>query len=284
MNSNCGAATINGLPCNSTNVIIEPITPLPFGCTFNLNGTINIPNGTNPFIASIYYRFQSIANPAIFSQTYRADFGINNRVKLNINIISLSASNPVYSNTINLFNTSYIQNNSGGFCTNGQANISNATITETTSPINPFWMITPTGNVVLRPGVSIGNTVPLLPQLNYELTYTMCMTGSSVWCNSGSVDIWYGYPLNKTGNVSNNLEKVIIAPNPSIDGVYNLLFETQVKLVTIEIYNNMGQKMYESQITDTNEQLLQLDKLPKGNYILKIWDDNQTITKNIVKQ
>jgi hypothetical protein len=283
-NSSCVAATINGVPFTNANVTIEPITPMPFGCTFNPNGTINIPNGTNPFSASIYYRFRSIANPAIFSETYRADFGINNRITTANYNISLTAANPVYNGSTNILTSCSRQNNIGGFCVNDGASATNVTFSDTTSPPNLYWTINTAGNVVLRPGVVITNTVPPLPQTTHELTYNMCITGSTVWCNTGKVVITYGYPMNKPATNSNNLEKAVIAPNPSSDGIFSILFDTIVKVVTIEVYNNIGQKMYEAQTEGTNEHLLVVDRLPKGTYVLKLKDGNQAITKNIVKQ
>ena len=284
-NNGCAYATINNVPANSSNVTIETLTPLPFGCVFNPDGSgrIIIPLGTNPFAASVYCRFRSIANPALFSEYFRVDFGINNRVMPADYNISLAAANPVYNGTTNVNLYSKRQQYDTGNCTALGTTASNVTLTDTTTPPNPYYTINAAGNLVLRPNVTIGSTVPVLPEVTYELTYSMCIPGSSVWCNTGRVVITYGYPLNKVANNSNLLEKAIIAPNPSSDGVCTILFDSQVKKVTVEVYNNMGQKMYEAQADGTKEHILVMDRLPKGNYVLKIKDEEQTIIKNIVK-
>ncbi|HNU60295.1 MAG TPA: T9SS type A sorting domain-containing protein, partial [Aquaticitalea sp.] len=50
----------------------------------------------------------------------------------------------------------------------------------------------------------------------------------------------------------------------------------------IEIYSVLGKKVFETAIQDS--QVLQLDGLSAGIYIIRLTQDNQTISKKLIKQ
>lgn len=306
-NTSCTFATINGVPCSAANVTIEPINPLPFGCFFNSDGTRTIPAGTLPFNTEnlVHYRFRSIANPCIFSDIYRVDFGISPKVIPAFVNVWLHAGSPpieVYSNgSANVLNTpllSQINTSISGVCGYIPAiidasNVSNTiTVTETTSSINPYYKIDiQTGAIVFRAPYNSSNPPPAAPNASnpntyYQLTYNMCInnTGATTFCASQVVNIIYYYGSNKLVNPNNNLETLIISPNPSSDGIYTLTLNKEIKSSTLEVYNMIGQKMYGEKVSGLKEHQLFLDNLPKGTYLLRLENNGEIITKNIVRQ
>ncbi len=68
-----------------------------------------------------------------------------------------------------------------------------------------------------------------------------------------------------------------IYPNPS-DG--NFFINNSNKEYSIEIYNSIGQKVY--QIKNTNSETLSVSQLDKGIYFMKIIDDSKSTTKKII--
>lgn len=308
INSTCTYATIDGVPCTAANVIIEPLSPLPFGCTFSPHGTIRIPAGTLPFHTidenQVYYRFRSRVSPCVVSDVFRVNFGILPKV-IPVNAVTyLHAGSPpveVYSNgSINVLTTpliSQINTSTAGVCGYIPAVIDFATvsntvsITETTSPQNPYYRIAPNGSIVFRPPYSSNNPPPAAPNLSnpntyYELTYRMCInnTGATTFCADQRVSIIYYYGFNRTALLKNNPESLIILPNPSVDGKYTLTLNEESKGASLEIYNMLGQKIYGEKITNAKEHQLFLDNLPKGTYILRLDNDGKIITKNILRQ
>ncbi len=287
MNSGCTPATINGVPCTASNVTIEAVTPLPFGCVFNAQGKIVIPVGTLPFNTNnqFFYRFRSVANPCYTSDNFRADFGINDKITIVNKLIQLSGLNPVYNGATNVYTGNQVQTYPTGDCVSTLASTANVTFTETTSPPNPFYTINAAGFVIVRPQY-VNNmlaTVPALPYGSYILTYRLCAGGSPLFCTAGGISIFYTYPLNKPANTATILETVKIVPNPSNDGVFVVGFDTVLHDGLVEVFNAMGQKMYSQKVNDNRELLLQLDTLPKGNYVLKVSVGGTTINKNIIK-
>lgn len=298
----CPQATINGMPCTATNVTIEPITPLPFGCTFNTNGTIRIPAGTLPFYVSnqYNYRFRSIANPNIFSVPYRVDFGIQPRVILsNFNnvFLTIKATNfngtvnpsgvltPYANNSKNVLFNSIIYTSTMGFADSAPANqignaASNVTVNETTSPLDPFYKINPDGTVGYRLGVgTTTNTVPVGTNQR-TLTFQICIAGTT-FCANGSMYIDYFYPPLRPVGTSHNLDTLVIAPNPSSDGVFQLSFDQFIKEATLEVHTLTNEKVHSQLMRDTDKDILLLTKLPKGIYVLKVITDDQTVSKKI---
>lgn len=288
-NSSCVAATINGVPCTNANVTIEPITPMPFGCTFRPTGQVRIPSGTMPFNASVYYRFRSIANPAIFSETYRADFGITSGIITNPPTIYLhTGSNPIdtYNGTINILDYSQILTEYGGLCTYEGATLGTTGTPNTVSfyeyTESLYYMINEDGQVVFRPPYNGSNIPANIP--TQELIYQMWSNTSPVFLTEGRVVIMYYQSFPKTSTTQDLLEKMSIAPNPSKEGIYKLSFEKAIHTATIEVYAITGEKVHTEKIENTAESSLQLSNLPKGLYTLKILTDTSTVTRKIVKE
>ncbi len=301
-NNTCDYAMIGTFPCNSTNVTIELITPLLYGCTINTNGTINIPIGTMPFYAEAYYQLRSIEYPTVVSDTFRVSYGINERVYPISPIIYLHAgSDPfeVYSNgSVNILNNynilvSQINANTNGNCNLidaiiGQTNQSNTVrITETTTPENPYYRINPqSGEIVFRAPYSSNNPppVPVLPLQSYILTYEMCInnTGATTFCKDASVVINYYYGSNREMETTIKEKDIIVYPNPSVDGMFTLLFDQKIKVGTVEVYNLLGQKVKHDKLEDTKEYVLNLNEAANGTYLMKINNGSSEEIKRII--
>ncbi|HRG18636.1 MAG TPA: T9SS type A sorting domain-containing protein [Flavobacterium lutivivi] len=300
VNSTCDFAIIGNTPCNSSNVTIELITQLTNGCILNPNGTITIPAGTMPFNSEAYYRFRSIQFPSFVSQPFRVNYGIADKVYPAYPIVYLhtgSAPYQVYSNgSVNILNTpiiSKINPNSNGNCNLinaiiNQSNVSNTvTVTETTTPQNPYYKIDlQTGSILFRAPYSSSNPppAPTLPSQSYTLTYSMCInnTGASNFCKDASVVINYYYGSNREMKDVVQENDVAIYPNPSDNGIFNLLFDKEIKEGTIEVYNLLGQKVKQETIQNATVYQLNLGEIITGNYIIKLNDGSQQMTKRIV--
>lgn len=292
---------INGIPCSLANVVIETQTPLTNSCTFNPNGTITIPAGTTPFYSDTYYRLRSLVTGHA-SEYYRVNYGIVRKVITANPIIYLHAGSPpveFYNNgSVNILNgnvSSQINTSVSGVCGYipaliGQPNISNTvTVTETTTPQNSFYMIDVTnGAIIFRPPYSTSNPPPspTTPPLGSDniLTYQMCInnTGAVSFCETGTAKIYYYFGSNRIEEPLTNSKELIVSPNPSTTGIFNLTLTEPVKIATIELYNMIGQKMHIEKTTNFKEHTLFLDKLPKGSYLLRIFDGEDILTKYII--
>jgi Leucine-rich repeat (LRR) protein len=84
------------------------------------------------------------------------------------------------------------------------------------------------------------------------------------------------------GNEEFEKEKFTISPNP-FENEFTVSFDKLVKEVKLELFTLVGQKIYEETIENTNEHTIAIDNLPKGTYLLKLSDGEQTIDKKIIK-
>ena len=84
-----------------------------------------------------------------------------------------------------------------------------------------------------------------------------------------------------TVGVSSNkfLDKVIFSPNPS-NGIIDFDFKNIID-IKIQIYNILGDKIYESQIEE-NQRSINLASQPNGIYFVKLISNNATVTKKII--
>ena len=71
-----------------------------------------------------------------------------------------------------------------------------------------------------------------------------------------------------------------IFPNPTSD---NVTVQCSFRIKTIEVYNSLGQKVEEYAVDGYNK-LINPEKYPKGNYILKIITESGTTDKKLVVQ
>ncbi len=248
---------------------------LPDGNHFTLDA--NAPLGNNYF----YCKFCMTNAPGVCTPT----------VQLNLNIMGLSAfhggaptfTNDVYLNDSGLlpdgtkFNVlDLIEKCAGGI----HPSISEVYLTQT-YPItvnNNIRIKIATGEIFSPSGV-VGNGV-------YEMRFHVCLQNNQNNCVDNLVFVHVG-GTNRMVNTSNTNEldplNVIIAPNPS-DSIFNInLGEIPTEKVILEVYNPVGQKVYNDNMTNEQTHELQLNTLSSGTYILKITYKDQVIKKMLIK-
>lgn len=106
-------------------------------------------------------------------------------------------------------------------------------------------------------------------------------TGIGAALGAGEVSDFWGYTFSGTGtNDINNSLLLQIYPNPS-DGIFT--FSSNCNIKTIEIYNTLGKKVYE---TSANQQTSEIDLSyePKGIYFVKVYDGEKTFNKKVIIQ
>ena len=315
MNSTCGIpCMVNGVPCSASNVTIEPETPLPFGCTFNPNGTVTIPAGVYPFGTHNYYfyRLRSVANPAFVSPPFRVDFGIAPRITINM---SQDIHQELSSNGHVLFDDRYVSGdfsvltnlkinpNTNGVCNYipavvGPATASNTVTIEDTTPPEWTWningysginyfKINPDGAVVYAPGLSQFDPNYPFPGCNRRrLTYraTINNTGNGApFYYDGEVLI-YCVPGDQRIAITNQPKSIKVYPNPSSHGYFNLLFDQPLTDATLEVYDGFGILVTRKELRDANEYLLDLETAPEGMYHVKVVTKEETLTATLAKQ
>lgn len=316
MNATCGIpCMVNGVPCSSSNVTIEPETPLPFGCTFNPNGTVTIPAGVYPFNThnDYFYRLRSVANPAFVSPPFRVDFGIAPRITTNVWQEITQEYSSIYNDVLfedryvsgeyNVLTNLMINPNTNGVCNYipavvGPTTASNTvTIEDTTPPegtwnINglsgiKFFKINPDGTVAYTPIYNqFDGNYPLPLDYKLRLTYraTINNTGNGApFYYDGQVLI-YCVPGDQRIAITNQPKSIKVYPNPSSHGYFNLLFDQPLTDATLEVYDAMGTLVTSKELKEANEYLLDLETAPQGMYRVKVMTKEETLTATLVKQ
>lgn len=120
--------------------------------------------------------------------------------------------------------------------------------------------------------------------------YLYCYTknGNTIQFGSSSIDCsFFPSPLRPSLSTNSNIlskNTISITPNPS-NGLYKIDFQNAVAPSnTIEVYNLLGQKIYENTINITNTYLLDLTNIASGSYLLKISNKEEVISKKLIKQ
>ena len=109
--------------------------------------------------------------------------------------------------------------------------------------------------------------------------YEFCPNGTI--CNAPPTNIGGGtrgpVPKIATKNIENNIENLLVYPNPAKDVVK---VKSSDKILSIEILNTQGQVISSSQ--DSNS--VELSNVAKGMYLLRITTDEGIQTKRIIKE
>lgn len=276
------AVTIGGVAANASNISIYPVGTLPTGFSFNPDGTVNVAGGTLPvFNIPLSYKLCPPNSP----NSPNCTGTINAKV---FNASTISAGNDVVRFTGNNTNTypgygnNVLFNDSKYSCTTvafSPATNTNVILTQL-STSNPAFSINPAGIVV---GTSY------LTGATATLTYQICDSTYPNICGTATVDVCVCPPPYRMANPdkgSTNDSKwsdIEIVPNPS-DNVFNINFIDTVKTpTTIEVYNMLGQAVFKDTINDTNTYSFDASNLPTATYILKLSNENEVVTKKLIK-
>ncbi len=76
---------------------------------------------------------------------------------------------------------------------------------------------------------------------------------------------------------------LLVYPNPS-NGIFNLKFNTsKTEPSDIQVFNNLGQLIYQNKTEIVDEFAIDLSSLPSGQYFLKINNANEVYSHKIIK-
>ena len=117
------------------------------------------------------------------------------------------------------------------------------------------------------------------------------MDGSLYTWNVSTIgDYDYGDSSLNVGALLNSLNtwELIIFPNPvsnSLKIQYKLSKEDKICIALYDVFGKLIlEKKFGEQLPGSHTEILDLTNIPKGNYGLRIVGQNQSITKNVIKQ
>ena len=111
-------------------------------------------------------------------------------------------------------------------------------------------------------------------------TCTIITLNRTVTCSSGhgTVQDKKNHPLAADNIVVDDKSQITIYPNPT-DGIVTIS-SAATKITNIQIINLLGQKLEEFNFENANEATIKLDKVPNGNFLIRI---NNNVSKVINK-
>jgi hypothetical protein len=113
------------------------------------------------------------------------------------------------------------------------------------------------------------------------------MYGLSYACNASTAT-----PISDCWNVANGVNEsepddnfFSVYPNPS-SGTFTIQIEWSKfsKLVSFEIYNMFGEKVYKEILTSPYSKEIHLNNISSGFYFVKVNDETKTYTKKLIVQ
>jgi hypothetical protein len=125
-------------------------------------------------------------------------------------------------------------------------------------------------------------------QVNTGVWTETCGGSNSEWLNCNGY-ISYTSSTAKIASVKsetsieeeNNLDKVIIYPNPSRNGVFQLNIPWEYDQINIVIFDINGKQVCQETVTG-KQQILINSKLGKGFYFVRIQSDKATVTQKLI--
>ena len=230
--------------------------------------------------------------------TYLKNFSISNNYLQSINLSGLNSlqSLVVGINNLTTINTAVLPSLRALTCLNN-------TITTLDFSQNPAFVVLNCKNnnltsVNLKNGIVYGTGYSLTAVDwnvgNPNLT-AICADANEISVIQGLLNNAASGPTNPNAVITSNcalladegfavVEEIVIYPNPSTS-IFNIDFKgILTNTAQIEVYNMLSQKMFEDEVSNVSVYKLSLENLPTGSYLVKIKDENQTISKKIIKQ
>ncbi|MCK7589971.1 endonuclease [Subsaxibacter sp. CAU 1640] len=118
-----------------------------------------------------------------------------------------------------------------------------------------------------------------IPNINIENNVTISIDGNSTASNRVVFDDLSWTCYSSLGIDEQSLSSVNIYPNPA-KNIVNITLNSDSDTL-IEIYNVLGKKVYQKTIQNTD--ILNLDTLSSGIYIVKLTQENNSISKKLIK-
>ena len=97
---------------------------------------------------------------------------------------------------------------------------------------------------------------------------------------SGGVELFFGESFNISNNIYHTTD-VHVFPNPN-NGEFNIKIPNNMQSI-IQLYNNIGELLFEKK-TLSNYELVEINNLKAGLYIVRIQLNDQLIVKKIIIQ
>lgn len=124
----------------------------------------------------------------------------------------------------------------------------------------------------------------------------VCHNGQGICVSSSAVQshLNHGDKLGSCNSITNKVaakdlivnedagENVVVYPNPVLN-VLNVKVSEVHSGAKLELFNVLGAKLLSRPLT-SSLQLMSLEGLPSGNYLLYIFNGNDITVKNVVKQ
>jgi hypothetical protein len=283
-----GGATIDGVPCNASNVTITNVNFEHI--TLNPDGTGTVAGGTLPFFVSDYtVEICPKATPGFNCKTAYLECwligagGVFTNIPQIRTLIDGSLCTNVYNST-NIFDNDFVYNCYDGSYT--QAGLNNTTLTVLGS--SDYIFINQATGEITRPNYPLSFGTYTLP---YQLCYSS-LNGAPADCRMKFVELKvvsnctdftqkttdYG---EKTPDILFNQE-VVLYPNPT-DGLCYIKLDNPLKQeINVEVFTMIGQKVLTTKAS-TNEITLDLANYPKVTYLIKIAKGENISYKKIIK-
>lgn len=287
---------ISGVPATVSTATFSAPSPMPAGISINPNGTLTIAGNTPPnnYNFDVMVCQTGTSNCLILNAT----FWLRKPIIAQDDVFGMSMSGVIISYysgaNCNLPNIPGCEGNGSvlyndRLCYGTQATMANVVITSFTAPPGSNLKINTATGIVERNNPNI----LLTADTSTDLNYTICPINNTnpALCENRTVTIIVpnvarmANPNSIKGEKTSYINSIAITPNPSNNGVFQIIFNEPLnESTTIEVYNLIGQKVYETSINKVENFELSLEKFANGNYMVKIFNENQSVTKKIIKQ
>jgi len=143
---------------------------------------------------------------------------------------------------------------------------------EGTQPADYFWTISP-GNI--HTGQNTNHVTVECTQMDAGSIDVVCTNECGTDSSSKNVEITIPF------GIASFDEELILFPNPSDDGIFNIEFGMKYHLpAEVKIFNLDGQLIYH--LNCNNSARLDLSNCPKGIYLMIIESKNESVTKKLI--